>query len=107
MSDPEAFDVPQRSDAQRMAALKRANHVRERRAKLKRNLKKGRVPFEDILMDPPEFVLSMKILDLLVAIPRVGRKTADLKLRKAGVSPSKAIGGMTPRQRDDLVRLLR
>src|SRR5205807_4432092 len=46
--------APLRSLDQRMEALKRANDIRVRRARLKKDLKDGRVRIEQILSNPPE-----------------------------------------------------
>src|SRR5437588_11519587 len=48
--------APVRSLDQRMDALRRANDIRVRRAKLKKDLKDGRARIEEILGDPPEYV---------------------------------------------------
>src|SRR5712671_7456308 len=54
--------APLRSLDQRMDALKRANDVRVRRAKLKKDLKDGRVRIETILGAPPEYVSTAKVI---------------------------------------------
>ena len=50
-----------------MEALSRANHIRVRRAQLKRDLKAGRVRIGDLIADPPDEVLTAKVYDMLVA----------------------------------------
>ena len=50
---PPAGLAPERSLTQRMDALKRANEIRTRRARLKRDLKAGRVQIHGLLLDPP------------------------------------------------------
>ena len=50
--------APLRSLDQRMDALKRANDVRVKRAKLKKDLKEGKVQIEKILDNPPEYVVD-------------------------------------------------
>ena len=63
--------APLRSLDQRMEALKRANDIRVRRAQLKKDLKDGRVQIEEILLDPPEYVSTAKVFDMLMAVPEV------------------------------------
>ena len=53
--------APLRSLDQRMEALKRANDIRVRRAKLKKDLKDGRVGIEAILLEPPEYVSTAEV----------------------------------------------
>jgi len=85
-----------------MEALDRANDVRILRARLKQDMKIGRTSGLSVLTDPPAFTETMKVLDLLLAVPKVGRVKALKTLNVARISPAKTIGGMTQRQRDDL-----
>ncbi len=55
---------------QRMDALRRANEVRALRAQLKRDLKAGRVSIGALLLDPPPFLETAKVFDMLLALPR-------------------------------------
>lgn len=89
-----------------MAALKHANEIRGYRAELKRHIKTGRRSAHDVLEEPPEMVETMKVLDLLLAAPKVGRVKANKILQLARVSPSKTIGGLSERQRLELVSML-
>ena len=68
--------APVRSLDQRMDALKRANDIRVRRAQLKKDLKNGKVKIEAILGDPPEYVSTAKVFDMLMAVPKFGRVKA-------------------------------
>src|SRR5439155_366368 len=60
-----------------MDALKRANDVRVKRAKLKKDLKDGKVRIEQILGNPPEYVSTAKVIDILMAVPKFGRGEED------------------------------
>jgi hypothetical protein len=99
--------APERSLLQRMDALQRANEIRTRRAQLKRDLKAGRVSIHTLLLDPPEFLATAKVFDMLLAVPKYGRVKANKVLQQCRISPSKTIGGLSERQRDELVSLLR
>ncbi len=90
-----------------MDALKRANDIRVRRAKLKRDLKDGRARIADILSNPPEYVATAKVFDMLMAVPKFGRVKAGRFLTQARISQSKTVGGLSERQRAELVGLLR
>ena len=76
--------APERSLDQRMDALRRANDIRTARAKLKKDLKAGKA-----------------------SIPKYGRVKANRILNQCRISPSKTIGGLSERQRTELVSLLR
>lgn len=99
--------TPERSLGQRRAALLRANEIRTVRADMKRDLKAGRVSIHDLLLDPPEWLETMKVFDLMLSIPKYGRVKVNKILSTCRMSPSKTIGGMSPRQRTELVSMLR
>ena len=99
--------APVRSLDQRMEALKRANDIRVRRAQLKKDLKDGTVQIEAILKRPPEYVETAKVFDMLMAVPKLGRVKAGRFLNQCRISQSKTVGGLSERQRDELVSLFR
>ena len=99
--------APERSLTQRLDALERANVVRTRRAQLKRDLKSGRVSIHTLLLDPPAYIGTAKVFDMLLAVPKYGRVKVNKVLTQCRISPSKTIGGLSQRQRDELVKLLR
>jgi hypothetical protein len=97
--------APLRSLDQRMEALKRANDIRVKRAKLKKDLKDGRVRIDQILRNPPEYVETAKVFDILMAVPKFGRVKAARFLNQARISQAKTVGGLSERQRAELVGL--
>lgn len=98
--------TPERSRQQRMEALARANEVRIRRSELKRNLRSGEEKLESIITDPPEYLHSAKVAELLMSVPKVGPVRAAKILEQCRVSPSKTMVGLTPRQRRELLDVL-
>lgn len=99
--------LPIRTLIQRQEALNRGNEVRTERAVLKRDLKAGRKKIHDCLLEPPEWLETMKVFDLLLAVPKYGRVKVNKILAQCRMSPSKTIGGMSQRQRAELVSMLR
>lgn len=99
-------EAPERSHDQRMEALRQANGIRTARAQLKRDLKAGRVTIQDLLDEPPEYVMTAKVFDVLLAVPKYGRVKANRVLNQCRISPAKTIGGLSERQRGELVSLL-
>jgi S13-like H2TH domain len=97
--------APRRSLDQRMEALQRANDIRVKRAKLKKELKLGRAKIETILGNPPEYVLTAKVFDMLMAVPKFGRVKAARFLNQCRISQSKTVGGLSDRQRAELIGL--
>jgi len=88
-----------------MEALKRANDIRVRRAQLKKDLKSGAASIEEILSDPPEYVSTAKVFDMLMAVPKFGRVKAARFLNQCRISQSKTVGGLSERQRAELIGL--
>ena len=97
--------APVRSLDQRMDALKRANDIRVRRAQLKKDLKSAVVRIDQILDDPPEYVSTAKVFDMLMAVPKFGRVKAARFLNQCRISQSKTVGGLSDRQRAELIAL--
>ena len=102
---PTQVQAPVRSIDQRMEALRRANDIRVRRARLKKELKSGEVSIEQVLREPPEFVSTAKVFDMLMAVPKFGRVKAQRLLNQCRISQSKTVGGLSDRQRQELIDL--
>ncbi len=105
--DSSAAEAPERSKLQRMEALERANLIRSQRAQLKRDLRGGKATIDGLLESPPEYLETAKVFDLLLAVPKYGRVKANKVLQQIRISPSKTVGGLSDRQRGELVVLLR
>jgi hypothetical protein len=95
--------APERSLDQRMDALTKANEVRSRRAALKADLKRGGASIRDVLVAPPAFLLTAKVADLLMAAPKCGKVKSARIMEQCRISPSKTIGGLSERQRSELL----
>src|ERR1700759_4103541 len=106
-SFPKQLAAPERSLVQRMEALQRANDIRSRRAQLKRDLKAGRTPIHELLLEPPDYLQTAKVFDLLLAVPKYGPVKVNKILSQCRISPSKTLVGRSERQRGELVPLLR
>lgn len=98
--------TPERSLEQRRDALRRANRIRTFRAMKKREIKRRQADGRLVLLDPPPEMATMKVYELLVTLPKVGRVKANRALTSCRISPSKTLGGLTARQRDELARTL-
>lgn len=98
--------VPERSLRQRREALARGNAVRSYRAELKVRMKAGEVSPLDVLRDVMPEVETMRVYDLLVAVPKCGRVKVNKLLGRARIAPSKTVGGLSPRQRLELMTMV-
>lgn len=97
---------------QHMQALNRANHIRLERVRLKREIRtlprpEAMTMVADIVESPPDFCLKVTAFDAVTWVRFVGRFYALSILRRADVPEMKALGDLTPRQRDALASLLR
>jgi hypothetical protein len=80
--------------------------LRTRRAQLKTDLKSGRVSIVELITDPPPYLASAKMMELLRALPGCGPIKAARLLERCQVSLTKTVGGLTERQRTELVGAL-
>ena len=77
--------APERSLVQRMEALQRANQIRTRRAPAQARSQGGpRRRIHDLLLEPPEYVETAKVFDMLLAVPKYGRVKVNKVLSSAG-----------------------
>ncbi len=104
---PKVGQTPERSLDQRMDALRRANQIRSLRAQVKKDLKSGAVSVCSVIEAPPEYVFTAKVFDIIVAAPKFGKVKATRLLNQCRISQGKTLGGLSERQRGELVELLR
>ena len=99
--------VPGRSREQRLRALAQANEVRTARAELKKELASGKIELVQILADPPPWMRTARVRDVLLVLPKIGSVRAARILGQCGIAHSKTLGGLTERQRGELINFLR
>ena len=99
-------DAPKRLVDQRREALARANAVRFKRAALKAALKSGELSIVGLVAEPPQYLASARIKELLLACPGFGRVKVERLLERCKVSPRKTIAGLSERQRRELIETL-
>lgn len=90
-----------------MRALGLANEVRSDRARLKRQLASGTVELASVIADAPTCAQTAKVSELLLALPKVGPARATRWLSQCRIASSKTVAGLTERQRQELIALLR
>ena len=100
------IDTPARSTDQRREALALANEVRLQRAALKAQLKRGELSVVVLIEDPPHYLASARIAELLKALPAYGPIKVERLLSSCQVSPRKTIAGLNDRQRRELIAVL-
>ncbi len=100
--------VPVRTEDQRASALLRAMEVRHERAELRRALKSGRISGVDIIRSAGmsgEWH-GVRIRWLLESLPRIGPARADSIMRRLAVAETRRLGGITDRQRQELIEAI-
>lgn len=98
--------TPPRSAGQQMDALALANRIRTTRACFKRSLKEtadARAQAARAVDRPAPQLATMKVYELLKAVPRIGESKAQRIMFRHQVSPAKTLGGLSDRQRRALV----
>ncbi len=100
--------VPPLSTEQRRAALLKAHQSRLERARLKQNLKEGKIGlaevFERATTDPDGVAARSRPLELIKALPGFSNTLkAKALLDSCGVAQQRRIRGLGPRQRQALI----
>ena len=53
--------------------------------------------------EPADYILTAKVSDMLLAVPKYGHVKVNKILAQCRISPSKTIGGLSERQRRELI----
>lgn len=94
--------LPQLTDEERRAALKKAVETRQKRAKLKQRLKNGQITFIQAMSDP--IAAKMRVRALIQAVPKYGKARAMKLMEEIGINESRRIRGLGKRQKEDLLK---
>jgi hypothetical protein len=86
---------------QHMVALELANDARSGAARVRREVKAGRMTLQQAVADPDSGPLQA--LTLVMELPRWGRESGRRALRAAGVPDTKRVRDFTDRQRAAIV----
>jgi DNA uptake protein ComE-like DNA-binding protein len=99
--------LPNLSDADRRAALKKAAEARQKRAALRADIKSGKVTFAALMKksDDP-IVARMKVSTLLESLPGFGKAKAAKIMTELEISDSRRVQGLGARQREMLMERL-
>ena len=97
--------LPNLSDAERRAALKKAAAARQARAELKRKLKSGGITLKELLNTSGDPIVGrMKVGNMLESLPGVGKARATKKMKELDISPTRRVQGLGTNQRKNLLR---
>ncbi len=92
--------VPELTPEQRRAALERAAVVRRERAEVKNRLKNSGASLQEVVRDGQDnqVIGKMKVLDLLQAMPGLGKVRARNLMERIGISESRRVRGLGANQ---------
>ena len=97
--------LPNLSDEERRAALKKAAEARQARAALKKKLKSGSVSLRELLKKSDDPIVGrMKVGNLLESLPGVGKARATKKMEELDISPTRRVQGLGANQRANLLK---
>jgi hypothetical protein len=99
--------LPKLSLEEKKKALKKAQEVRSKRAKIRQNLKKGKTTIREVLDNiNDDVVAKMRVVYLLESLPRIGKIKTKKIMNDIGIDETRRIQGLGNRQRQALLERL-
>jgi DNA uptake protein ComE-like DNA-binding protein len=99
--------LPTLTPEQRTDALKKAAKARQERAKLREEIKSGKVTFAQVMKRSADPVVArMRVATLLESLPGFGKAKAAKIMSELGISESRRVQGLGARQREHLMERL-
>ena len=97
--------LPDMTDEQRAAALKRAGEARRLRAEVKQLLKTGSLSFADVLdrAEEDDLIAGTKIKAIIVSMPHMGKVSTNRLMEAIGIAENRTIRGLGANQRKALL----
>ena len=91
---------------QQEAALKKAAEARAKRAKLKADLKSGKMTVKKVLKSEDPIVKKTKVSAVIGALPGYGKVTVAKVMEECGIPENRRIGGLGSNQKEKLLEKL-
>jgi len=99
--------LPKLSLEEKRKALKKAQEVRSKRAKIRQNLKKGKTTIREVLNNiNDDVVAKMRVVYLLESLPRIGKVKTKKIMNDIGIDETRRIQGLGNRQKQALIERL-
>ncbi|HBF35796.1 MAG TPA: integration host factor [Firmicutes bacterium] len=99
--------LPKLSLEDKRKALKKAQEVRSKRAKIRQNLKNGKTNILEVLENiNDDVVAKMRVVYLLESLPRIGKVKTKKIMNDIGIDETRRIQGLGNRQRQALIERL-
>jgi len=81
-----------------MAALATAAQFRKERAEVKSAIARSEITIFDAINDHRDSIRRMRVVELLAAVPGIGKSRAANIMERRAISPTRRIGGLGPLQ---------
>jgi hypothetical protein len=99
--------LPKLSLDEKKKALKKAQEVRSKRAKIRQNLKAGKTTIREVLDNINDDVIAkMRVVYLLESLPRIGKVKTKKIMNDIGIDETRRIHGLGNRQKQALIERL-
>ena len=98
---------PNLTTQERRDALKAAVAARRIRAAFKEEIKVGKKSWKDAFSAQDESIKKMRVRELIESLPGVGEVRAKNILERAGISPTRRVGGVGRSQYEKLLELMK
>ena len=98
---------PNLTTQERRDALKAAVAARRTRAAFKEEIKVGKKSWKDAFSAQDESIKKMRVRELIESLPGVGEVRARNILERAGISPTRRVGGVGRSQYEKLLELMK
>ena len=99
--------LPKLSLEEKRKALKKAQEVRSKRAKIRQNLKNGKTTIREVLANiNDDVVAKMRVVYLLESLPRIGKVKTKKIMNDIGIDETRRIQGLGNRQKQALIERL-
>jgi hypothetical protein len=98
--------LPQLTEEQRAANLKKAAEARHARAELREKIKNGDVSLEEVMSSEDPAAARMPVRALIESLPGYGKAKAAKIMEELEISPKRRVQGLGARQRERLIEIL-
>ncbi|MBR2834431.1 MAG: integration host factor [Coriobacteriales bacterium] len=98
--------LPNLTPEQRQEALKKAAIARHKRAKLREDIKAGKVSLAEVFEMDDDIAKRMKVSALIESMPGYGKAKAAKIMDELEISESRRVQGLGIRQREQLLEKL-
>lgn len=96
--------LPKLSLEEKRRALKKAQEVRSKRAKIRQSLKAGKTTVREVLSNAKDPVVAkMRVVYLLESLPRIGKVKTKKIMNDIGIDETRRIQGLGNRQKKALL----